>query len=283
MIKAGGIAKAIQAARHVHALLSLQPGEGEQRGTQAPDIRGDISFRDVVFAYPSRPNDLILKGLNLDIRQGEFVALVGGSGSGKSTISALLMRLYHPNSGIITVDGVNIVSMKVEWLRDNISIVTQNANLFDMTVIDNIAYGTRPLTDKEAVEAAKAANADEFIQNLPEGYETQLGNNADLLSGGQAQRLAIARALVRGAQVLILDECTSALDPENQTFVMEAIKKIRKGRTIIMITHKIEIMKTCDRILVVEDGAIAEQGTFTTLMNRDGAFQRLAVGGELAA
>ncbi len=233
------------------------------------------------FAYPTRPNEKVLKGVNFDIRKGEFIALVGGSGSGKSTITSLLLRLYKSTFGEIRVEGVNLADIRVEWLRDNISIVTQNPNLFDMTVIDNIAYGTRPLTDKEAMEAAKACNAEEFILNLPDGYETQLGANAELLSGGQAQRLAIARALVRGAQVLILDECTSALDPENQAFVMEAVRKIREGRTIIMITHKVELMKLCDRILVVDDGVIAEEGTYESLISRNGVFSQLSRGGEL--
>jgi ATP-binding cassette, subfamily B (MDR/TAP), member 1 len=274
---AGGIAKAIHGTRDLDRLLTLSEQRDESLGKLQPEISGNISFKNVTFAYPE------LKSLNLDIKAGECIALVGGSGSGKSTVISLLQRLYQPTSGQITIDGTNLAGTDVTWLRDHVSIVTQKPQLFDMTVIDNIAYGPRPLPDEACYEAAQACNAEEFILNLPDGYETQLGANAEFLSGGQAQRLAIARALVRGANVLILDECTSALDAENEAFVMDSIKKVKQGRTIIMITHKVPLMRMCDRVPVVHDGTIAEEGTYDTLINNRGIFSQLASGGEWAA
>lgn len=280
---AGSISKAMQGTRDLDRLLTLSEKSDESSGNLKPDIKGSISFKDVRFAYPERPTAPILKGLNLDIKAGECIALVGGSGSGKSTIVSLLQRLYQPTSGKIMAEGTNLAETDVTWLRDHVSIVTQKPQLFDMTVIDNIAYGSHPLPDEACYAAAQACNAEEFILNLPEGYETQLGTNAEFLSGGQVQRLAIARALVRGAKVLILDECTSALDAENQAFVMDSIRKVKLGRTIIMVTHKVPLMRMCDRIVVVDDGVVAEEGTYETLIQRRGVFANLASGGEWAA
>lgn len=273
----------MHATRDLDRLLTLSEQTEESVGKLEPDIHGNIAFNNVTFAYPEPPTAPVLKGLDLTIKVGECIAIVGGSGSGKSTIISLLQRLYQPTSGEISIDGSDIGLTDVTWLRDHVSIVTQKPQLFDMTVIDNIAYGSRPLPDEACYAAAQACNAEEFILDLPEGYETQLGANAEFLSGGQAQRIAIARALVRGAKVLILDECTSALDAENQAFVMDSIRKVKQGRTIIMITHKIPLMKLCDRILVVHEGTIAEEGTYDSLLQRRGVFAHLASGGEWAS
>ena len=245
-----------------------------------PLIAGDVSFHNVTFSYPERPNAPVLKDLSVTIAEGECVAIVGASGSGKSTIASLLQRLYEPSSGTIAIGHVNELRwMDVHHLRDHVAVVSQQPNLFDASIAENIAYGS--LLSNTAIEAAaRAANVHDFIMSLPKGYQTMVGENASLISGGQAQRLQIARALARPSKILILDECTSALDPANQAAVMETIKTAKVGRTTLMVTHKLQVMRMCDRILVVDNGRIAEQGTYQQLMERRGVFAQLANGGE---
>ena len=195
-------------------------------------------------------------------------------------MASLLQRLYEPASGSITIGYNDIALADAHHLRNHISVVSQQPNLFDCTIAENIAYGNKSLSEADIRAAAQAAHVHDFIMTLPKGYETHVGENASLISGGQAQRLQIARALARPAKILILDECTSALDPQNQAAVMEAIMDVKAGRTTIMVTHKLPVMRMCDRILVVHEGAIVEEGTYEDLMQRRGVFAQLASGGE---
>lgn len=245
-----------------------------------PAIAGHVSFNNVAFSYPERPDVPVLKDINMELADGECVAIVGASGSGKSTVAALLQRLYEPKFGSISIGSYNISSTDVTHLRNHVSVVSQNPNLFDATIAENISYGYSNLTRSDIRRAAKAANVHDFIMSLPQGYDTMVGENASLISGGQAQRLSIARALARPSKILILDECTSALDPSNQAAVLDTVRRAKIGRTTIMITHKLQAMRMCDRILVVHDGIIAECGTYENLMAKNGIFAQLASGGE---
>jgi len=274
------IATSVQATRDFHRLMQLSTNTQESLGSACPPIRGSITLNKVSFAYPERPEVPVLKNVSLKVREGESVAIVGASGSGKSTIAALLQRLYEPTSGSIAIGPNRLGSININYLRDHVAVVSQNPNLFDAPISENIAYGSRSLSQAKIEEAAKSAHVHDFIMSLPKGYETAIGENASLVSGGQAQRIQIARALVRPSKILILDECTSALDSTNQAAVLETIKDAKVGRTTVMVTHKIAAMKTCDRILVVHNGAIAETGTFDELMSRKGVFAQLASGGE---
>ncbi|KAI0043061.1 P-loop containing nucleoside triphosphate hydrolase protein [Auriscalpium vulgare] len=274
------IAKSVQATRDFNRLLQLPTDTDESRGTLRPPISGTISFNHVEFSYPERPDVPVLRDVTMDIRDGESVAIVGSSGSGKSTIAALLQRLYEPDSGAISVGPWDLRSTDVRHLRDHVAVVSQNPNLFDATIADNISYGANGLPQSDVEAAAFAANVHDFIVSLPHGYDTMVGENAALISGGQAQRLQIARALVRPANILILDECTSALDGQNQAAVMQTIMDAKVGRTTLMVTHKLPLMRLCDRIIVVHEGTVAEQGTYDELMARRGVFAQLASGGE---
>ncbi|GAA5968424.1 hypothetical protein JCM21900_002668, partial [Sporobolomyces salmonicolor] len=203
------------------------------------------------------------------------------SGSGKSTVAALLQRLYEPSSGSVLLDGRPLSRVDVQYLRSHVAVVSQHPALFDMTVSANVAYG-RPDTAQAAVEAAaQQAHIHEFVEGLPQGYHTMLGDNAGLVSGGQAQRLQIARALVQPREILILDECTSALDAANQAAVVETILSVKTGRTTLIVTHKLAIMEKCDYLVVVADGVVAEIGSVAELRAKpNGLFAQLASGGE---
>ncbi|CEQ43183.1 SPOSA6832_05082 [Sporobolomyces salmonicolor] len=247
-----GMAKSIRAAIDLLRLLDLEPDTRESEGRMTFPIQGHVSFSDVNFAYPSRPDVPVLKGLSFDVKPGE------ASGSGKSTVAALLQRLYEPSSGSVLLDGRPLSRVDVQYLRSHVAVVSQHPALFDMTVSANVAYG-RPDTAQADVEAAaQQAHIHEFVKGLPQGYQTMLGDNAGLVSGGQAQRLQIARALVQPREILILDECTSALDAANQAAVVETILSVKTGRTTLIVTHKLAIMEKCDYLVVVADGVVAE-------------------------
>lgn len=188
--------------------------------------------------------------------------------------------MYEPTSGSIYLGPNPLSTTEVHHLREHVAVVSQHPNLFDATIAANIAYGNETLSSEDIQAAAKAAHVHDFIASLPKGYDTMVGENASLISGGQAQRLSIARALARISKILILDECTSALDPENQAAVLDTIKHAKVGRTTLMVTHKLPVMRMCDRILVVHDGVIAEHGTYDELISRRGVFATLASGGE---
>ncbi|KAJ7063391.1 P-loop containing nucleoside triphosphate hydrolase protein [Mycena amicta] len=274
------IAKSVAATRDFNRLTHLATQTDESVGILCPPLDGPITLQNVQFAYPERADVPILKSTNLEIGDGECVAIVGASGSGKSTIAALLQRLYEPQGGKIFIGLHELHSTNVAHLRHNVSVVSQNPNLFNATIADNISYGNKDLTFADVRRAAQAANVHDFVMSLPDGYDTMVGENAALISGGQAQRLSIARALARPSKILILDECTSALDPANQAIVLDTVRRAKVGRTTIMVTHKLPVMQMCDRILVVHEGRIVEQGSYTELITRRGVFAQLASGGE---
>ncbi|XP_046678663.1 ATP-dependent translocase ABCB1-like isoform X2 [Homalodisca vitripennis] len=242
-----------------------------------PAIRGMVSFNQVYFHYPSRPDVQVYRGLTLRVEAGQTVAVVGQSGSGKSTLVCLLERFYNPTSGTITVDGVNIEDINVQHLRQQIGLVTQEPMLFNRTIRDNIAYGLTDDTNLMArvVEAATVANCHEFISQLPQGYDTRVGESGSQLSGGQKQRIAIARALVRDPAILLLDEATSALDTENEKLVQEALDKARRGRTCIIIAHRLSTIHDADLIAVLDRGKVRELGTHQQLLSSRGLYYRL--------
>jgi ATP-binding cassette subfamily B (MDR/TAP) protein 1 len=274
------ITKSVQATRDFHTLLKLSKDTDESWGILPPPPTGAVSFSNVSFAYSERPDAPVLKGLSMHVADGECVAIVGSSGSGKSTIAALLQRLYEPEAGSVLIGSTDLRMMDVHQLREQVAVVSQHPHLFDATVAENIAYGCQGVSAADVVKAAQSANVDEFVKGLPQGYDTLIGDDAVLLSSGQAQRLQIARALVRPGRVLILDECTSALDAENQAAVMDTVRRAKVGRTTIMVTHKLPVMQMCDRIVVVCEGRVAEEGTYEELMRRKGVFRTLANAGE---
>lgn len=228
------MAKARAAARDFNRIYQLSESTTESIGSLRFPINGHVEFSHVDFSYPSRPEVSVLKDASFTFKPGECVAVVGPSGSGKSTIAALLQRLYMPDGGDIRLGDRSLREADVVWLRNHIAVVSQSANLFDATIAENIAYGSPNLPRSEIYRAAEAANIHDFIQSLPQGYETKLGENASLISGGQAQRLQIARALCRTSRILILDECTSALDPDNARAVLDTIVKIKQVRTFLL-------------------------------------------------
>ncbi|KAG9310094.1 P-loop containing nucleoside triphosphate hydrolase protein [Chiua virens] len=276
------IAKSVQATTDLFQLVKLsRDGTSESQGILRPPITGDLVLKNVSFTYPTNPDTTVLDNFSMKVAEGECVALVGASGCGKSTVAALLQRLYEPTLGTISVGVHNIRHTDVHHLRNHIAVVNQTPNLFDGSIRENIAYGHfGQVTEDDVIRAARAANVHDFVMSLPRGYDTLVGENAALISGGQAQRLQIARALVRPSQVLILDECTSALDGANQAAVLEAIRGAKIGRTTVMVTHKVEVMRMCDRVVVIEDGRVAEEGRYEALMERKGLFAKLASGGE---
>ncbi|XP_066441409.1 ATP-binding cassette sub-family B member 5-like isoform X1 [Eleutherodactylus coqui] len=245
-------------------------------GYKPDNIKGHIEFKNVHFCYPSRPKVQVLKGLNLKVKPGQTVALVGQSGCGKSTTVQLLQRMYDPQEGAIMVDEHDIRSLNIRHYREMIGVVSQEPVLFATTIKNNIKYGRIDVTDEEIEQAAKDANAYDFIMALPDKFETLVGERGAQLSGGQKQRIAIARALVRNPKILLLDEATSALDTGSESIVQAALDKATEGRTTIVIAHRLSTVWTADLIVVVENGAVAEQGTHSELMEKKGIYYSLA-------
>ncbi|KAM4706234.1 ATP-binding cassette sub-family B member 5-like [Rhinophrynus dorsalis] len=245
-------------------------------GHKPEHIKGNVEFKNVHFSYPSRPNVQVLSGLNLKIKSGQTVALVGQSGCGKSTTVQLLQRLYDPQAGTILIDDHDIRSLNVKHYRELIGVVSQEPVLFGTTIKNNIKYGRENVTDEEIEKAVKDANAYDFIMALPDKYETLVGERGAQLSGGQKQRIAIARALVRNPKILLLDEATSALDTESESIVQAALDKASEGRTTITIAHRLSTVWTADVIVVIENGYVAEQGTHSELMEKKGLYYSLA-------
>ncbi|KAG2316364.1 hypothetical protein Bca52824_019486 [Brassica carinata] len=239
-------------------------------------IRGDIDFRHVDFAYPSRPDVMVFRDFNLRIRAGHSQALVGASGSGKSSVIAMIERFYDPLAGKVMIDGKDIRRLNLKSLRLKIGLVQQEPALFAATIFDNIAYGKDGATESEVIEAARAANAHGFISGLPEGYKTPVGERGVQLSGGQKQRIAIARAVLKNPSVLLLDEATSALDAESECVLQEALERLMRGRTTVVVAHRLSTIRGVDCIGVIQDGRIVEQGRHSELVSRqEGAYSRL--------
>ncbi len=240
-------------------------------------VQGNIKFENIHFAYPSRPEFMVLQGVSFEMKSGEVTALVGSSGAGKSTIAQLLMRLYDPNQGIIYLEGKPIHQIPLTDLRKQIAIVPQDVLLFGGTIHENILYGKLNATPDEVIQAAKLANAHEFISSFPEGYETLVGERGVKLSGGQRQRIAIARALLKNPKILILDEATSSLDSESEHLVQEALNFLMKGRTTLVIAHRLSTIKSAHQILVLQNGKIVEKGTHEELIqNLESAYFKFA-------
>ena len=270
----GNIQKAIAAAERVFAVLDT-----EEEITDAPDakkmpiVKGNVKLTDVKFSYVE--GELAIKGISMEAQPGQMIAIVGASGSGKSTIANLIPRFYDIQSGSIEIDGYDIRSVTQQSLREQIGIVPQETVLFNGTVYENIRYGNLDATEEEIVAAAKAANAHEFISQMPDGYETQIGERGALLSGGQRQRIAIARAILKDPQILILDEATSALDTESEKIVQEALDKLLVGRTSFVIAHRLSTIVRADVIIVMERGEIVERGTHDELLEKGGIYSKL--------
>ncbi|XP_012860104.1 phosphatidylcholine translocator ABCB4 [Echinops telfairi] len=246
-----------------------------ERGHKPDNIKVNLEFNDVHFSYPSRANVKILKGLSLKVQHGQTVALVGKSGCGKSTVVQLIQRLYDPDEGTISIDGQDIRTFNVRYLREIIGVVSQEPVLFSTTIADNIRYGRGNVTMDEIKKAVKEANAYEFIMKLPQKFDTLVGDRGAQLSGGQKQRIAIARALVRNPKILLLDEATSALDTESEAEVQAALDKAREGRTTIVIAHRLSTIRNADVIAGLEDGVAVEQGSHSELMKKEGVYFKL--------
>jgi ATP-binding cassette subfamily B protein len=235
-----------------------------------------VAFEDVVFAYPGRGDLPSLNGFSMRLRPGETVALVGPSGSGKSTVLRLLLRFYDPQAGTVRLDGVDLRQADPDEVRARIALVAQEASLFSGSALDNVRFGRGDATDEEVRAAVRAAEAEAFLAALPEGAATPVGERGKSLSGGQRQRLAIARALVRRAPVLLLDEATSALDAENERLVQRALDDAMQGRTTLVIAHRLATVLRADRILVMDEGKVVEEGRHDELVARGGLYARLA-------
>ncbi|XP_009077778.1 PREDICTED: multidrug resistance protein 1-like, partial [Acanthisitta chloris] len=273
------VAKARGAAYEVYQIINKKRliDSSSKEGYKPDKLMGEIEFRNIHFSYPSRPDIKILKGLNLKVQTGKTIALVGASGCGKSTTIQLLQRFYDPDQGEITLDGRDIRTLNLKWLRENIGIVSQEPVLFATTIAENIRYGREDISDAEIEQAAKEANAFDFISGLPDKFNTMVGERGAQLSGGQKQRIAIARALARNPKILLLDEATSALDTQSESIVQAALDKARAGRTTIVIAHRLSTIRTADTIAGFEKGVVVEQGTHSELMLQKGLYYSLVM------
>lgn len=268
------IQKAMAAADRVFAVMDLDEKITDVPGAKPlPPIKGKVEFKDITFSY--KEGQPALQHISLKAEPGQMIALVGPSGSGKSTIANLIPRFYDVDSGVITIDDHDIRQVTADSLREQIGLVPQETMLFSTSVMENIRYGRLEATDEEVIEAAKAANAEEFIKELPEGYDTKLGERGLNLSGGQRQRLAIARAILKNPRVLILDEATSALDTESEKIVQDALDNLMVGRTSFVIAHRLSTIFNADQIFVVENGYLREHGTHEELLAAGGLYSNL--------
>ena len=268
------IQQAVTASERIFEILDQEPTiYNLPNAKQIQKFSKDIAYNNVTFAYEqSKP---VLKNINIKINKGQTVAFVGASGSGKSTIANLLLRFYDVNSGEILIDGIDIKNLTLESLREQIGVVSQDVLLFNDTIKYNISYGKLDATDEEIKAAAMAANAHNFISKMPNQYDTLVGERGMKVSGGEKQRIAIARAMLKNPPILILDEATSALDSESEKLVQEAIETLMKNRTTILIAHRLATVKNADKIVVIDNGCIAEQGTHTELLNKNGIYTKL--------
>lgn len=280
----GDFTKASAAAKDVLEMIAREPSidSTSPSGEQPDVVDGRIELRNINFRYPARPTVQVLSDISITFEAGKSTALVGASGSGKSTIIALAERWYDPESGSVELDGRDLKSLNLKWLRRQMGLVQQEPVLFNDTVMMNVLYGHHDpdsLTEEEKKRIVKQAcieaNADEFIEALPEGYDTVVGERASLMSGGQKQRIAIARSIVSNPRILLLDEATSALDPKAEGIVQAALDKAAKTRTTIIVAHRLATVKKADKIVVLNKGMVVEQGTYEGLLEAEGAFYRL--------
>ncbi|XP_072010354.1 ATP-dependent translocase ABCB1 isoform X3 [Engystomops pustulosus] len=272
-------AKAKTSAAHIFSLLERTPliDSYSTAGHRPSQCDGNVRFNRVEFNYPTRPEVQVLQGLDISVGKGETLALVGSSGCGKSTTVQLLERFYDPLDGVVNVDGSDVKTVNIQWLRAQMGIVSQEPMLFDCSIAENIAYGdnSRVVPFEEIERAAKAANIQSFIESLPDKYNTRVGDKGTQLSGGQKQRIAIARALIRQPKILLLDEATSALDTESEKVVQEALDKAREGRTCIVIAHRLSTIQNADKIAVIQNGKVVELGTHQQLLQMKGVYHSL--------
>lgn len=269
----GQVQKAVGASERILEIQNEDPEQDLSQPKSEVDLHGDIQFREVAFSYPTRRELPVLKGINLKIKAGEKIALVGHSGAGKSTIVQLLMRFYGVSAGAISIAGKNINEIDLTALRAHIGIVPQEVILFGGTIGENIRYGKPEASHQEITEAARQANALEFIQSFPEGFDTLVGERGVKLSGGQRQRIAIARAVLKNPSILVLDEATSSLDSESEHLVQQALDTLMKDRTTIIIAHRLATIREVDKIYVLENGQVIESGTHAELLTEKGAYK----------
>ena len=265
--------QAMAASERIHEVLETETSVKESSLAKVlPSFKKSIKFRDVCFSYADTP---ILKGINLDVEYGQMLAIVGPSGSGKSTLVDLIPRFYDPQTGCVSIDGIDVCEFSLKSLRAQIGIVNQETMLFNDTIRANIAYGKLDASDKEIEEAARKAHAHDFISKCPEGYNTIIGDRGVKISGGERQRIAIARALLKNAPMLILDEATSQLDSTSERIVQEALDSLVTGRTVFVIAHRLSTVRNANRIVVLDKGIIVEQGTHSQLLENGGLYKRL--------
>lgn len=271
------VAKAVGASKRLFEILDRQPLVNYCGGKKLDDgsVRGNIAMEGIKFVYPTREDKVVLENFNLTISEGETVALVGQSGSGKSTVLGMIERFYDPVEGSVRLDGVDLRILDPMWLRQKIGFVMQEPTLFAGTISENIRFGSEWVSDEVMVDAAKQANAHNFISGLPSGYDTVVGENGTSLSGGQKQRIAIARAILKDPKILLLDEATSALDAKSEQLVQDALDKLMHGRTTVVVAHRLTTIENADKIHVFHEGKIAESGTHSSLLRKNGIYANL--------
>ena len=264
----------LAAASRLYALLDEKPKIFDKpNAIDLKEVKGDVEFENVQFSYDE--NKITLDNVNFKVKAGQSVALVGHSGGGKSTIMNMILRFYDPNLGAIKLDGHNISDLTLKSLRSSMSVVNQEVMLFDDTILENIRYGKVDATEEQILRASKMAEADEFIQELPEKYNSKVGQNGIRLSGGQRQRIAIARAILYDAPILLLDEATSSLDPISEKLIKDALNSLMKNRTSIIIAHRLSTIIHCDKIVVISNGRVVEEGSHKELLEKNGAYSNL--------